>query len=110
MVHAYHMYGVFQSLSTWISSLLVSTELSSNGEDAIVVCIQRVYANSKWVRGCTCSRGLSDRSGPLVLLMPATQTAVKDWSLIARGYSQWNHVCYFHTHQLFGYGRRVVLR
>lgn len=99
MVQAYHMYGVFQSLSRWISSLLVGTELSSNG-DAIVVCIQPVYANSKWVGGCTCSRGLSDRSGPLVLLMPATHTAVEDWSPIARGYSQWNHVCYIHTSSL----------
>ena len=72
------LYGVFQSLSTWISSLLVSTQLSSNGDDAIVVCIQRVYANSKWVGGCTCSRGLADRSGPVVLLMPASKRLESD--------------------------------
>ena len=53
----------------WISSFLVSTVTE-------MVCIQRVYANSKWVG----ARGLPHRSGPLVLLMPATQTAVKDKS------------------------------
>ena len=76
------LYGVFQSLSTWISSLLVSTQLSSNGDDAIVVCIQLVHvytgANSKWVGGCTCSRGLPDRSGPVVLLMPASKRLESD--------------------------------
>ena len=75
------LYGVFQSLSTWISSLLVSTQLPSNGDDAIVVCIQRVYANSKWV-GCTCSRGLPDRSGPVVLLMPASKRLESDSTLL----------------------------
>ena len=114
-VQAYHMYvtsyerwsdGYMVSSGVYVD--LVSTQLSSNGDDGIVVCIQRVYANSKWVCGCTCYRRLPGISGPLVLQMPATQTAVKDWSLIVRGYSQCVHVCYFHTRRLFGYERYVV--
>ena len=77
--------------------ILVSTQLSNNGDDAIVVCIQRVYANSKWVGGCTYARGLADRSGPRCT---ADACHSNSRSLILRGYSVSTCVTSIHASSL----------